>query len=118
MHADEQSRTTKAVDATQLLRDDFRRRLELFYARLKLAPPYHTIEKAIASLSTALNAMTPEERERTAEDPARQWAQYRAAFIQSGLSMKHRGIIAGLVRARRTGDLPPEFQPFLDAFMS
>ena len=99
MHADEQSRTTKAVDATQLLRDDFRRRLELCYARLKLAPPYHTIEKAIASLSTALNAMTPEERERTAADPARQCAQYLAAFIQSRLSIKHRGIFAGLLRA-------------------
>ncbi|MFQ5932818.1 MAG: hypothetical protein ACE5MM_10460 [Nitrospiraceae bacterium] len=118
MHADERGRTTKAADATQLLRDDFRRRLEIFYARLRLAPPYHTIEKAIGSLSTALTAMTQEERERTAEDPARQWAQYQAAFIQSGLNRKHRGIIAGLVRARRTHNLTPEFQPFLDAFMS
>lgn len=99
------------------LRDEFRGHLELFYATLKLAPPYHSVEKAIVHLTAALHAMTPEERALVAEDQARRWACYKAAFIESGLSQKHRGIIAGLARSGKTG-LPAEYQPFLDAYLS
>jgi len=106
------------ADAVQSLRDEFRRHLNVFYARLKLAPPYHSVEKAITHLTTALQGMAPGERERIAADPALQWEQYRRAFVDSGLHRKHRGIIARLVRSPLTADLPAEHKHFLDAFKS
>lgn len=101
----------------QALRDEFRRHLDQFYATLKLAPPYHSVEKAIAHLTASLKAMTPEERARVASEPALKWAQYGTAFVESGLSQKHRGIIAGLARSGRAG-LPAEYQAFLDSYRS
>ena len=103
-------------DVNQRFRQEFRRHLEIFYAKLKLAPPYHTIEKAILALSQSLSEMSLEDREGVAADPALQWAQYRAAFIKSGLNLKHRGIISGMVQAGGTRDLPTEYEPFLSAF--
>lgn len=103
-------------DVNQRVRQEFRRHLEIFYAQLKLAPPYHTIEKAILALSQSLGEMTLEDRKRVAVDPALQWAQYRAAFIKSGLNLKHRGIIIGMVQAGRASDLPTEYESFLSAF--
>jgi hypothetical protein len=103
---------------TRALRDEFRRHLDIFYATLKLAPPYHSVEQAIAHLTAALKAMTPEERAKLAADPSLRWTQYRAAFVESGLSQKHRGIIAGLIRSGQAGDLPSEYKPLLDAFPS
>ena len=111
-------KSRETLDAIQVLRDDFRSRLEVFYARLKLAPPYHSVEKAIVHLTASLNALAPEERQRVAADPSRQWALYRQAFVESGLNQKHRGIIAGLIRSRQTSDLTSEYEPFLDAFRS
>ncbi|MDE3018092.1 MAG: hypothetical protein KGO52_03195 [Nitrospirota bacterium] len=102
---------------TRAIRDEFRGHLELFYATLKLAPPYHSVEKAIAHLTAALNAMAPTDRALVAAEPARRWVHYKTAFIESGLSQKHRGIIAGLARSGRTG-LPAEYQAFLDAYLS
>lgn len=102
----------------QALRDEFRRHLKVFYTRLQLAPPYHTVEKAIADLTASLKALSPEERARVAADPALQWAQYRAAFVVSGLSLKHRGIIAGMARAGKGTDLPLEYKVLLDTFLS
>ena len=102
----------------QTLREEFRHHLEIFYARLKLAPPYHSVEKAIAQLTTALKAMTPEERSRLASDPAGRWLEYRKAFAESGLNQKHRGIIAGLAKSGQTGDLPKEYDHFLQSFLS
>ena len=55
--------------------------MEVFYAGLKLPPPYHSIENAIMHLTTVLKAMEPEERERITADPALKWPQYRAAFV-------------------------------------
>ena len=105
-------------DPVQLLREEFRHHLEVFYARLKLAPPYHSVEKAIVQLTTALKAMTPEERLRLASDQAGRWLEYRKAFAESGLNQKHRGIIAGLAKSGQTGDLPKEYEHFLSAFRS
>jgi hypothetical protein len=99
------------------LRDEFRRHLDTFYSGLKLAPPYHSLEKAVVHLTAGLKAMTPEERALLAVEPARKWAEYRKAFAESGLHQKHRGIIAGLARSGNTG-LPPEYQPFLDLYLS
>ncbi|MGH7259289.1 MAG: hypothetical protein ACREI9_01230 [Nitrospiraceae bacterium] len=105
-------------DPAQQLRDEFRTHLEMFYANLKLAPPYHSVEKAIAQLTASLKAMAPEERTRLAADPAGRWAQYRKAFVDSGLHQKHRGIIAGLAKSGQTGNLPKEYDHFLSAFRS
>ncbi len=105
-------------DPVQTFREEFRQHLEVFYARLKLAPPYHSVEKAIAQLTASLKAMAPEERMRLASDPVGRWAQYRKAFVDSGLHQKHRGIIAGLAKSGQTGDLPKEYEHFLSAFRS
>ena len=104
-------------DALLWLRDDFRHQLEVFYAALKLAPPYHSVEKAITTLTTALKAMTPEERAGLVSDAALRWAQYANAFVESGLYLKHRGIIAGLVRSKQIGGLPSEHEDFLKVYL-
>jgi hypothetical protein len=49
-------------------------------------------------------------------DPAARWEQFRLAFHTSGLSKKHRGIIAGLARDRSAVDLPVEYDHFLTLF--
>lgn len=105
------------IETIQMLRDDFRRQLEIFYARLKLAPPYHSVEKAVAQLTANLRAMTPEEQQHLVTDPVRQWGEYRRAFIESGLNQKHRGPILGLIRSKQTHNLPPEHEQFLQAFL-
>ena len=105
-------------DLTLALREEFRSHLETFYSRLKLAPPYESVEKAIRSLTTALHDMPEVERARLMQEPALKWAQFRRAFERSGLAKKHRGIIAGLARDRRGLALPPEYDHFLDLFAS
>ncbi len=105
-------------DDIRFLQEEFRRHLEIFYARLKLAPPYQSVEKAIAQFTASLKAMAPDERKRVGTDPDWRWAQYRAAFVESGLHRKHRGIIAGMARSRQGLDLPAEYHRFLDAFLS
>jgi hypothetical protein len=101
---------------THWLREEFRRHLEAFYARLKLAPPYESVEKAIRTLTTNLNALPKEEQARIAADPALQWAHFLRACDASGLVKKHRGIIAGLARNRAALALPPEYDRLLDLF--
>ncbi|MCC6140403.1 MAG: hypothetical protein IT389_07285 [Nitrospira sp.] len=103
-------------DPLQRLREEFRAHLELFYARLKLAPPYESVEKAIRTLTTTIHALPKDEQARIAADPALQWQQFRQAFDTSGLVKKHRGIIAGLARNRAALDLPPEFDHWLGLF--
>jgi len=105
-------------DDIRFLQEEFRRHLEIFYARLKLAPPYQSVEKAIEHLTASLKALPPDERKRVGTDPDRRWAQYRTAFVESGLHRKHRGIIAGFARSRQSLDLPAEYHRFLDAFIS
>lgn len=104
--------------ALSTLRQAFRRHVETFYARLQLAPPYHSVEKAVTHLTSTLLAMSPEERARLAGDPAQQWPLFGRIFVESGLAQKHRGIIVGLVRAGQAGNLPPEYAHFLSAFRS
>jgi len=100
----------------QALREEFRRHLEIFYARLKLAPPYESVEKAVRTLTTAVHALPKDEQARIAADPVLQWRQFRLAFETSGLVKKHRGIIAGLARNRSALNLPDEYDQFLNLF--
>jgi len=105
-------------DPIPALCEDFRHHLDLFYAALKLAPPYHSVEKAITQLAAALATMAPEERARLASDAGARWAEYRKAFAESGLHQRHRGIITGLAKAGRTSGLPKEHDYFLSLFTS
>lgn len=100
------------------LRDEFRSHLETFYSRLKLAPPYDSVEKAIRALTTAVHTLPKAEQARLAHESDLKWAQFRRAFETSGLAKKHRGIIAGLARDRQGLDLPPEYDQFLTLFTS
>jgi hypothetical protein len=105
-----------STDAIKTLGEEFRRHLEVFYARLKLAPPYDSVEKAIKSLTTTVASMSFEDRARMLSDPTLTWNQYRQAFVDSGLVLKHRGIILGLIRSHQTSELPAEYAAFLDAY--
>ena len=100
-----------------LLREEFRRHLQLFYSRLKLAPPYHSVEKALVLLATILKTIPATELQQLAAEPPLRWAYYRKAFVESGLSLKHRGIIAGLARDRRALELPEELDILLDLYL-
>ncbi|MGC3975263.1 MAG: hypothetical protein QM771_12900 [Nitrospira sp.] len=100
------------------LRDEFRRHLDVFYSRLKLAAPYDSVEKALGTLTTTLKALPPEELQHVGMDQTQRWAHFRQAFVDSGLIQKHRGIIAGLARSGAPLDLPPEFDPLLDLYRS
>jgi hypothetical protein len=109
---------TGSTDPTKKLAEEFRRHLEIFYARLKLAPPYDSVEKAIKTLIITVASMPAEEQARVAADPALAWARYKQAFIDSGLCLKHRGIVLGLIRSNQTAELPVEYTAFLEAYAS
>ena len=104
-------------DFTLMLREEFRSHLDTFYSQLKLAPPYESVEKAIRALITAVHGLPKAEQARIVEDPVLKWSQFRQAFETSGLSKKHRGIIARLARGN-TLKLPPEYDQFLNLFTS
>ena len=104
--------------AVQRIRNDFRRQLEVFYTGVKLAPPYHSIEQAVATLAARLKAMAPDERARLSADRTLLWREYHHAFVESGLSQKHRGIIRGLIQANRITGLPTEHEHFLTAYLT
>ena len=106
------------TDHTQALRDEFRHHLETFYAQLKLAPPYESVEKALRSLTTSVHALPPSERARLTTDATARWRYFCQAFQSSGLSKKHRGIIAGLARNRSSLNLPAEYDQFLSLYLS
>jgi hypothetical protein len=110
------SEMTGSTDPIKTLVEEFRRHLGIFYARLKLAPPYDSVEKAIKSLRATVASMSAEDRARVLSDPTLAWAEYKRAFADSGLSLKHRGIILGLIRSHQTGELPPEYTAFLDVY--
>ena len=106
------------ADHTLALREEFRHHLERFYAQLKLAPPYESVESAIRSLTTSVHALSPLERAHLTTDATARWQHFRQAFESSGLSKKHRGIIAGLARNRSSLNLPAEYDQFLELYLS
>ena len=105
-------------ELTRAMREEFRSHLEIFYARLKLAPPYESVEKAVRALTTAVHALPNAQQVRLAQDQEMRWEEFRRAFETSGLAKKHRGIIAGLARNRADLDLPKEYDRFLTLFTS
>ncbi|MBX3318486.1 MAG: hypothetical protein KF890_01270 [Nitrospira sp.] len=103
-------------DEFQSLKAEFRHHLETFYAGLKLAPPYESVEKAVRTLTTMVHGLPIEEQTRVLADPVLRWRQFQRAFEASGLAKKHRGIIVGLVRDRSAVSLPAEYDHFLEFF--
>ncbi|NJL18387.1 MAG: hypothetical protein HC938_15700 [Nitrospira sp.] len=103
-------------DEFQALKAEFRSHLEIFYAGLKLAPPYESVEKALRTLTSLVHELPLEERRQIIADPTLRWQQFTRAFAASGLAKKHRGIIMGLARDRAALALPPEYDPFLELF--
>ena len=110
------TRPDSSSDPLQTLRQEFRAHLETFYAQLKLAPPYDSVEKAVRALTTALHALPKEDLAKVALDSTLKWQQFKQAFASSGLSKKHRGIITGLARDRAHVNLPAEYDHFLSLF--
>lgn len=110
--------TKPTTDHTLALREEFRYHLETFYAQLKLAPPYESVENALRSLTTSVHALPSVERERLATDATARWQYFSQAFQSSGLSKKHRGIITGLARNRTNLNLPAEYEQFLRHYLS
>ncbi len=110
--------TPPLSDPSQILKEEFRRHLEMFYAHLQLAPPYESVEKAIRMLTTIVHALPKEEQVRIVSDPTLRWQQFAQAFHASGLAKKHRGIIAGLARTRSALNLSAEYDHFLNLFLT
>lgn len=79
-----------------MLRREFRGHLTQFYAHLNLAPPYHSIEKAVQYLSNTLRTKPEEFHQGLLQDDTKKWALFQEIFSASGLQKKHRGIIQHL----------------------
>ena len=85
-------------DPIQKLRQEFRRQLETFYAHLNLAPPYHSIEKAVQHLANTLRTKSQPFQQALLDNPQKKWSLFEEIFQASGLSRKHRGIITQLAQ--------------------
>ena len=85
-----------SADSIHTLREDYRVHLQTFYAKLNLAPPYHSIERAIQHLSNTLRTKPETFVQNLLEDPQQKWSLYERIFEASGLARKHRGIIRQL----------------------
>jgi hypothetical protein len=103
-------------DPIHILRQEFRNHLEEFYAFLKLAPPYHSIEKAVQYLSNTLRTKTEEFRHGLLNDPNQKWSLFQEVFSASGLQNKHRGIIQQLSLSSAYSPTSPEALCFLSNF--
>ena len=109
---------TNPTNDIQILRDQFRHHLEAFFSELKLAPPYDTVEKALGQLTHSLKMLPHEELKKVSFNTTLQWNLYQQVFRDSGLNLKHRGIIIGLIRNNQTSHLQDLYQRFLQAYTS
>jgi len=103
-------------DSIQILRQEFRTHLEKFYADLNLAPPYHSIEKAVQHLSNTLRTKSEPIQQALLSDPEEKWPLFEEIFHASGLSRKHRGIITQLAQPPLFSTLSEESLRFLRVF--
>jgi hypothetical protein len=102
----------------QTLLAEFRENLEAFYAELKLAPPYDSVEKTIRCLSDLFKTKTAEEQAQVLSDNALKWRLHVQAFVDSGLHKKHRGIITGLAHTDAFDRFPESLRYLLEPFRS
>ena len=102
---------------TQKLVTEFRLNLESFYQRLQLAPPYHSIEKALSYVALRFQQHTSEEQHRITNDSTSKWKLFQEAVVESGLNRRHRGIITRILRSQNPDSIPEDQryleQPFL-----
>lgn len=100
----------------QALLNEFRQNLEAFYAALKLAPPYDSVEKTIRCLSALFKTKTAEEQAQLLNNDALRGKLHVQAFIDSGLHKKHRGIITGLAGTDAIEQFPESLRYLLEPF--
>ncbi len=105
-------------DSHQALLSEFRENLEAFYAELKLAPPYDSVEKTIRCLSDLLKTKTAEEQAQVLSNNALKRQLHVQAFVDSGLHKKHRGIITGLAHTNAFDQFPESLRYLLEPFRS
>jgi len=105
-----------ATEPVQTLREEYRVHLQTFYAHLNLAPPYHSIEKAVQHLSNTLRTKPDSFLQALLKDPEKKWPLYEKIFEASGLSQKHRGIIKQLALTSALSTSKDESLRFLRVF--
>jgi hypothetical protein len=106
-------------DPIYRLRQEFRGHLEEFYTHLNLAPPYHSIEKAVQHFSNTLRTRPEEFSQGLLQDASKKWAVFQEIFLASGLHKKHRGIIQQLAHSHYTALADaPESRRFLQNFFT
>lgn len=106
----------KSKSPAEIIREDFRDRLERFYSRLNLAPPYHSIEKAVQHLSNTLRTKSKASQESLLQNPQKRLDLFQKIFSLSGLSEKHKGIIQHLARSLSEDQLSEDSLAFLRNF--
>lgn len=106
----------QSSDPIHVLRQEFRGHLEQFYANLNLAPPYHSIEKALQHLSNTLRSKPDEFRQGLLQDATHKWELFQEIFSASGLQKKHRGIIHQLALSSSYNSTYSESLRFLSHF--
>ena len=104
------------TDAIQILRQEFRIQLETFYADLNLAPPYHSIEKAVQHLANTLRTKSESFQKALLTDSEKKWPLYEEIFQASGLTRKHRGIIIHLAQTPLLSTSREDSRRFLRVF--
>ena len=102
----------------QAFLSEFRENLETFYAELKLAPPYDSVEKTIRCLDNLFKAKTAEEQAQALSDNDLKRQLHVQALVDSGLHKKHRGIITGLARTDAFKQFPESLRYLLEPFRS
>ena len=105
-----------STEPMQILRDDYRLHLQTFYTHLNLAPPYHSIEKAVQHLANTLRTKPESFLLAIIENPQQKWPLYEKIFEASGLSRKHRGIITQLALTLPLSQTKEESLNFLRIF--
>ena len=104
-----------ATEIRSALEAAFRNRVAFFYRALHITPPYHSVEKATLTLREALAPLALPALQALVADETAMRALFTQIVRESGLAKKHRGIIKGLLR-EGSDRLPPECQPFADAY--
>ena len=106
-------------DPIYRLRQEFRGHLEEFYTHLNLAPPYHSIEKAVQHFSNTLRTRPEEFSRGLLQDASKKWNLFQEIFLASGLQKKHRGIIQQLAHSHHAALADaPESRRFLQNFLT
>ncbi len=105
--------STDQETGIQAIRQEFRTHLEKLYSHLHLAPPYHSVEKAIQLLTNTLRTKPADFHRALETDAELKWNFFREIYISSGLHRKHRGIISSFMKSRSSGKMPDATFQFL-----